>query len=668
MLKVTLREFANASIETVYAWRGMRKRVEVEDDFGEKAISDTYALMLTWPGLIVHRHFNEVEYSVKQLIPSTDPSGKEIVYDDNTLSIPINYTLGKVMPGIDDPYVTDKIKLMVHIWQNMLNNVITVLSEEYIISARAEDVSDLMNDPGVQQIAKDVKSGKINIIEGESIFAEYVNKTKTLDHNTMALLIRTNGVSVNQAYQTVIIRGDVFDLNNDILPNTIVDSYAEGIKNLADNVADSRASGMSLVANGKGLSDSQWFHRKTHLNTAVMRKLEYMEDCGTTTTLPFLVTSKSIARSLLGKIGVDDKGNKYLIDKEFLGTIKSGDVLNIRSVAFCNSKIPGSPCGVCYGKMKSTIPFNRIVGIPSNIGMYASTSICNPLGQQMLSTKHLIRSATTVKYVVSNADATILTTNGDDIFVKKDMLRKGTKIILRANMSRHLSDLRSLDVLDDSATDKIPSLDKTTFEYEVEDIMIGGVSKQRHSCTTSILSRQGQLSLGFLEYILEKGWVEEDRRFISVDLEDWNHKEPILTLPYTREDLDHHRQKVEGFLTFSNRNSAWKTQVVTPKVFAETLSEFWALVNQEIKGLNIIYTEIMLASCLTKDPMNNSYKLALEEGDKYFASYIACVENRGSGTLMIFEKIQNYLSTPRSFLVKDRQPSPMEAFFQSGVS
>lgn len=668
MLKVNLRDFANLKLEEAYRWRGIRRKAEVTDDFGEKTLSDTYALMLTWVGLIVHRHYDHIKYSVKQLVPSTVDRKDDIVYNDDALAKPVNYTLKQVMPGIIDPAESDKIKRLVHIWQNKLNNLITVLSEEYIISARAEDVSDLMHDEGVMKITEDVRSGKLSIIDGEGVFADYVKTAPSLDHNTMALLTRTGGVSVNQAYQTVVLRGNVFDLNNNILPNTIYDCYAGGVKNLADNIADSRTSGMSLVANGKGLSDSQWFHRKTHQHTAVMRGITKETDCGTKGVVSITVSGKQMARALLGKNAVLEDGTIQIIDEAFIKKVKAGDEINVRSVAFCETKDVGRPCGTCFGKMFLHLPYNTIMEAFCNVGMYSSTSVCNPLGQGMLSTKHLIRSAETVMYTVNKADEYILSTNGDDIFLKKEMVRSGTKIILQSNISRELSDLRSLDILDENSIEKLPSFQTVVFEYEVEDIMIGGVSNQRHSCNTAASSRHAKFSLGFLEYVLEKGWEEEDRRFISVNLDEWNYKEPMFSLPYTREDLDHHRQKVENFLTFNQRNRAWKSQVVTPKIFGDTLVEFWTLLNQEIKGLNIVYLEVMLACCLTTDPENNSYGLALGNQDKYFTSFVACVENRGSGTLMIFERIRNYLATPKSFLVKDRQPSPMEVFFQNGVS
>lgn len=70
MMQFSLREFANIPEAMMLRWRGYRCPVTVTDDEGESVESDTYVLMLTWLGLIIHRHYNHIPYSVKELIPS----------------------------------------------------------------------------------------------------------------------------------------------------------------------------------------------------------------------------------------------------------------------------------------------------------------------------------------------------------------------------------------------------------------------------------------------------------------------------------------------------------------------------------------------------------------------------------------------------------------------
>ncbi|WP_460910820.1 hypothetical protein, partial [Staphylococcus aureus] len=88
----------------------------VTDDEGESVESDTYVLMLTWLGLIIHRHYNHIPYSVKELIPSNKVAGntaKMITYDDDVQAIPINYMLAKLLPTITSLAEIDDIKRLI---------------------------------------------------------------------------------------------------------------------------------------------------------------------------------------------------------------------------------------------------------------------------------------------------------------------------------------------------------------------------------------------------------------------------------------------------------------------------------------------------------------------------------------------------------------------------
>lgn len=667
-MQINLREFANVPEETMLRWRGFRMQALVTDDHGESRLTDTYALMLTWVGLIVHRAYNDMPYSVNEMIPSNKVEGaKAEVYNDDTNATPVNTFLRKVMPDKHDPVEIDRIKMMIHIWQNKLNNLIVVMSEASAISARAESVAEFMEDEGIMAIRDDILNGVISIDEGEERFQAYVKEADSLNFNTAALLARTGGVSINQLYQTTIIRGGVFDLNNAIMPNAVPVPYAHGITNLADSLGERNAAGKSLTNNGKALKDSEWFHRKLHILTAVITSVNHLWDCGTNQHVPIKVTNAAMAMGLLGKFRHFEDGRLELIDFDTVWNIKAGEIVWIRSVAFCKSHKTGVPCGICYGMMKSAIPYNVMMKKSANVGMYSATAICNPMGQGMLSTKHFIRNAVTRQFVPLMRDRDVIKSDGDQIFLQAELCTPGSDLILKSDIVNILSDIRSLDVLDDLSLDKLPYFTEVTFRYGIEDIMMGGTTVQQHSARTSVSSRNARFSLEFLKYVLEKGWVAEGKKHISIDLSGWNTVQPIFSLPYTREDLDMHRARVENFITYNKRNTAWKAQTVTTKIFGEVWAEYWSLINQEIRGINMVHIENVLFSTLVHQPSEHDYSLPNGEKPKYFYSYSDCIKGRGAGSIMIYENQQNVLNEPKSFKVVNRQPSPLEGFFALGV-
>jgi len=669
MMKVNLRDFANIPEEMMLRWRGFRMRCEVTDDEGITVLTDTYMLMLSWVGFIIHRKYNEVPYSVKELIPSNVLGDvRAVSYDNDTNAIPIENILRRIGPNIHDPREIDSIKLLIHIWQNKLNNLIVVMSEASVISATAESVAELMEDPGIMEIRDDILNKRITIDEGEERFGPYVRESPTLNHNTMALLARTGGVSINQAYQTSVIRGGVFDLSNAIMPNPVLVPYAHGITNLADSLGERNAAGKSLTTNGKALKDSEWFHRKARILTSVITSIDYLVDCGTKVCVPLKIANMQMAMMLQGKYRRLENGDLELIDSNSVWKIKPGETIWVRSVTFCDSARSGVPCGICYGMMKSSIPYNVMMHKSANVGMWSATAICNPMGQGMLSTKHFIRNATTRVFEPVAKDRDIISSNGDEIFLQSELCTPGSELILRSDIVGILSDIRSLDVLDNLSLDKLPHFQEVTFRYEIEDIMMGGTTVQQHAAKTSVSARKARFSLEFLKYMLDHGWRTEGKKHISIDLSEWTTTSPIFTLPYTREDLDMHRARVENFITYNKRNAAWKAQVVTPKVFGEVWAEYWSLINQEIRGINMVHVENVLYSTIVRDPGNYDCSLANRNTPKYFASYDTVINGRGMGMLMVYEKQQNVLNEPRTFMMKNRQGGVLECFFALGAA
>jgi len=670
MMKFSLREFANIPEEMMLRWRGYRCPVTVVDDEGESVESDTYVLMLTWLGLIIHRHYNHIPYSVKELIPSNKVAGntaKMITYDDDVQAIPINYMLAKLLPTIKSLAEIDDIKRMIHIWQNKLHNQSVVMGEGSSLSASAESVGDLMADEGVMEIRDQILNKEISIDEGEDKFNLHIKAAESLDRNVMAMLARTGGVSVNQAYQLSVMRGGVFSLNNTIHPNAVSVPYAHGITNLADSLGEKNASGKALTNNGKALKDSELFHRKTHILTAVVRGMNFGWDCGTRICVPIKIASMNVAMGLRGKWQQMPAGNLQLIDNDNVWDIKVGETIWIRSVAFCNSRDAGVPCGTCYGMMATSVPFNQMMDKIANVGMWSATSICNPMGQGMLSTKHFIRNAITRQFVPHKRDTNIISSNGDEIFLNPEVIEPGCDMILGAEIVNVLSDIRSLGDLNAVSLEKLPYFAEVTFRYAVEDIMMGGKTIQQHAAHTSVSSRKARFSLEFLRYVLDHGWETLGKKHIRIDLTHWNVMEPVFSLPFIREDLDAHRARVESFITFSKRNSTWKNQVVTPKVFGEVLTEYWTLIAQEIKGINIVHPEIMLYCCLTATPGGIDASIPTGDVPKYFSSFEEAVIGRGIGHLMIYERQQNVLNKMKTFRMVNRQGSPLEAFFSLGV-
>jgi len=667
MIKVNLREFANTPESMVLRWIGYFKAVEVTDDHGKTVISDTQSLMLTHLGLSIHRLYNDFKYSVNEVISAWIPNQNLVVSNDTLLTKPINVFLPIVMHDMKDPVETDNIKMLIHLWHAKMNNLLTAMTERYAISVTMDDVIEIMDHPKIKDIKDRVMRLVITIDEGETEFIEVMATDVDLDNAKLALLCRTGGTSYNQAYQTIICRGAVFDINNSIFPNGIMNGYAEGIVNLADSLAERNSASKALVTSGKALQGAEWFHRKNHLYAAVVRGFDHFLDCDSNLPVPIKIASREFLHACFGKYHVDKEGVQHLITPTFSKSVKVGDTLYIRSIPYCKSHDPAIPCGVCAGQLKSAFPFNVMMQMDGNIGIYSGTAVCRPIGQGMLSIKHILRNTVATPFSVRLQDRDAINTNGDDIFLNKELCVEGTKLIVSSAVIKELTDIRSLDSLDDVTIDKLSYFEEATLSCLIEDIMIGNKSVFQRSVKTAIPSRAARMSKDLLEFIFDNGWEAVDKKFISVDLSEWPPTSPLFTLPYTHEDMDIYRREVESFISWSKRNQQWKDTPVTPERFGEVLVEMWEMLNHKFKGINILHCEILLHAVMAKNPNKGNYALVNGDAPRYFTSFQNTIYHRDFGTEMIYDHQQIILNNFKSFLIKERQPNPLACYWSGAA-
>lgn len=661
MLAVNLREYALSGEREALRWFGEYHPITVTDDHGNTLETNTCDLTLSWYGMGIHRHYPKQPFHVKEIV-QTD------IYRDEDLKAPIEFFLDIIMPDIDSGLENDFIKQQLFVWEAKLNNYLKAFGERGAICATAEHVLEVIDHPKMVQLKEDVLNGHISIDEGENVFRDYMLHDHLFENNTFELMSKTGDVSTNQGYQKVITRGHVFDVNNQILPNPIEPGYADGIVNLADSLGEKNGASKAQISNGDALEKSEWFHRELHLVTNVVKDIDYHHDCGTTKTIPMLVTSQAILNSLQGKYHVDGDGKLILLTQKELKKHKVGEVLALRSIAYCNHLKSGTPCKTCYGKMKAAIPYNAIMLKAANPGMFSSSAIAALIGQGLLSTKHFLRNSVTVAFEVAANDADLIHSDGDNIFLNKDMVRQGTHLVLRSDIVSELSDLKSLESLEDLNEDQLRTFDMVSMVYQIEDPMVGGTTQTQCTVKTSVSTRLARMSKEFIEYVIKTGWEVKDKKSLWIDLSGWEPTSPMFFLPYVFEDLDVYRASFKSELSFSKRNKVWMAKEVDEESFADTLTGLWDLLNKKFKGINIVHTETILSCLLCRDPDNGLYRLPRGDEPRYFRSFSSCIANRGMGSLLIHQGQDEIFENPNSYSTKERQSTVLEAYWRMAVA
>lgn len=667
MKKIKLREFANLSLIPMLQFTERRVRIEVMDDQGDTRITDTWMLAQSWFSLIVHRHFNDEPYYVDELALLVAPEGRQAFIDDDVLKEPIDNFLARLMPKYDDPVFYDFIKQLVFTWHNQCHNYLCVKSETGVVSARAMDIVHVYRHPPVADLKKRVTNGEINLADAAKEFEQIMMTDSAFDKSVFGLLYRTRSVNPTQSFQLVIARGDVFDLNNVILPNTVMTSYADGITNLADSLGDSKGAGFSLISNGSALQDSEWFHKKIHNVSQVVQGIRYQTDCGSALGPVLKIISKDFKKSLAGRYQILEDGTTKLLTYDELKKIETGDVIRIRDVAWCNhAGKDGKPCSVCFGKMESALPYNPYTKKSAVPGLFYGSTFAEPIGQSILKTKHRIGSATAVGFKVQRQDIDYITTDeaGDYIYFHKDILNDESDpyIILDKETQQDFSDFTFMDNIDDLDVSRLRTYEAIKLRVNIINPMFDNRKAVHYPIViTTVASRDARMTKPFIEYLLSRPMEEEGRTF-KISLKGFDFKEPAFELPQVNEDLDAYRKRVETFLKFPNINRRWDVKV-TPELHGETMIAFWKVVDEKYKGANSIMHSIFLWACMARDPEHLDFGIPIGDEPRNFISLHDAVLSRGLGNTLLYGwQGSALLGSPINFLIKNRQGGALEAF------
>lgn len=666
MKTIKLREFANLSCLGMLQFTERRVKLEVVDDHGEKVITDTWMMALTWFSLVVHRRFNDEPYCVDEVALLKSVKGRQAFIDDDLLKKPIDNFLGRLMPKFDNPVFYDYIKQLVFTWHNQCHNYLSVKGEVGVVSARAVDIVHVYRHPKVADLKRRVNEGITSQADAGKEFEQIMMTEPEFDKSVFGLLYRTRSVSSVQSYQLIISRGDVFDLNNVILPNTVKSSYADGITNLADSLGDSKGAGFSLISNGSALQDSEWFHKKIHNLSQVVQGIQFQTDCGSTTGPVLKLISKEFKKSLAGRWTINPDGTNTLLTYAELEKLETGDTIRIRDVAWCHFSKGGKPCSKCFGKMESALPYNPYTKKGAVPGLFYGSTFAEPIGQSILKTKHRIGTATSKGFVVQRADADYITTDesGDFIYFHKDILNDESDpcIILDKDTQQDFSDYQFMDSLDDLDATRLRTYESIKLRINIVNPMFDNKKAVHYPIiVTTIASRDARMTKTFIEYLLSKPMEEEGRTF-KISLKDYNFKEPAFELPQVNEDLDAYRRRVEGFLKFAHVNRRWDVKV-TPELHGETMIAFWKVVDEKYKEANSIMHSIFLWSCMARDPENLDYGIPVGDEPRNFISLHDAVLNRGLGNSLLYGwQASALLGHPNNMMIKNRQGGGLEAF------
>ena len=259
------------------------------------------------------------------------------------------------------------------------------------------------------------------------LMKEEIEILKSTDNCFQPMLVSGTGIKDQQLREFSISGGLKSDLLGNSIPIPINSNFVVGgFGNIANYYIDAGASRKSLIANKEKMGSSGHMALLLKLS-CVGTYISDVEDCHTSHTIDLEIKNNKFLEMCAGRYYREPGKREFKVlkptDKHLIGK-----VLKFRDPGMCACK--DGVCHTCYGTLSS-------VNKGMDVGIYASTIISRPLSQNILSTKHL-----------NTTDSSLITFNPEfDKFFK-----------LEANQVRLLKDNES-------------DIDMTQYEFVIDNII-----------------------------------------------------------------------------------------------------------------------------------------------------------------------------------------------------
>ena len=216
---------------------------------------------------------------------------------------------------------------------------------------------------------------------------EYLDLVLVRDktNNLRPFLISGKGINKDQLSQLSIMGGLKPDIEGNVNPVPIDSNFIYGgLNSITNFYIDGQAGCKPLILNKTVMGKSGYFSYKTMTLSSLYRLSTTIKDCHSKRPIKFEVKSKKHLEKIDRRYYVDDKGELQLINAtkdDFL----IGQTILLRDPTTCCAA--DGICPICYGDM------HYINNDPYfHAGRFAATQINDPIQQNILSSKHMLKT------------------------------------------------------------------------------------------------------------------------------------------------------------------------------------------------------------------------------------------------------------------------------------
>ena len=546
---------------------------------------------------------------------------------------------------------------------NFFQNEFVSRIQDYNIGIEISDVLPIALDEEIILSIKKVNEEptQANIEKSYKVLDKIIKEGKYKD-NIMTLVYQSGMVNINQLRQLFGSRGFLTEINSKIFKQPMVNSFTLGFKNMYEALIESRAGAKALYMSTNAIRKSEQVAREFQLATMPVEEIVYT-DCGNRDYIEFYVRPKEVdengkviwngdLQNLIGSKYMNEKGEWETItpDHKFL----EGKTIKLRSILHCKLRNKKQICSACYGDL--------VYGLfkHSNLGHINVTNITRDISQSLLSTKHLLKSASASEITLDSvASQFFVIKNTDKLYIKPNLVgKKNTRVILHIPQTQVLG-LRGLETLNllNINISKLSRIKGFTLEIRKGD------KSEFYPIKIKNGNRGGFFTLEFLFYIKKKGFSIDENDDYAIDITDIDPKKTAI-IKYERAEFDFNALSSEFASLIAKRRYVLQNGRRTSEFTAEVLvQKIFDLLNKKL-NINIKKIETLVYGFTVFDLDKDNYDLGRNSkyldvvGLKYAIDYRSIGGSFGWSRLL--QKIFNpYL------MVEDNKPDhPMDVLFK----
>lgn len=536
---------------------------------------------------------------------------------------------------------------------NQIYNLSCIYAAAYVTTVNIGDFVQVATDPELIAKKKELKDNFVNMshnavkvaVDEVINFGEHMLKTK-YKSNPIASAVESGLMKQNQLNQVVFARGVVSDVDRSEFRKPILDSYTDGITNLADSHAEIKTAASAVEASKADLEDAEYANRQIQ-QVSMFLENSHSVDCGSKLTIPMIIRDEQELRNMEGKYIIDPSANSPIRIRPDM-THLIGQTVHKRSpLAGCAHPDENGVCVVCAGDLMQWAPTG------ANVGHWIAAPFGAKMTQGILSKKHYSGSAEALVPQMGETFNNWFTFDKEveNILFKKKKVNGKVSIIFNIREVHGLSTVFGETGTSAIASSTVASLSTvvmmiTNHERSVSETVPVADSNRKPSFTSTLI-----------EYIRAKPerLNVKDGKMVIVDLDEWDSKDPLLSVPMKSADMAIFQKQVKSIL---HTAGGGKVKSKTPSP-VEVLGILYDTVKDRF-NVNYSVLECMLYTYCAKNPKAGDYRLPKAGDEFHLLTGNTIIQNRSFGAIAAFQGMGDLLLKPHTFIRYNRVSSPFD--------